>query len=485
MIAGRMLLMFAALAGASLGTQAATNGLDATFGSGGIVALGATPTSALSIQRIKVLAVDTSGRILVGGMFTDSSLQSPWQEIPAVGRLDAQGNWDATFGDHGVFVLPYGAASAPYGGSVDSIAPMSDDGVVVSGTSFRDGFGRLGPVNSCTLLIKLTVAGALDTSFAADHSGSLCFDFAPPAGVEWMRHADAVAARTDDTFYLTTPATNIVGDDPSILIGAVARFDKNGALDPGFGTGGIVPIGGLAAYHLLAMPGGGVLAAGGGSIFGAALLDANGLPVSAFGSSGVAVFDPQQGTYGGVMQVAFDAQQRIVAGQSYDLWGNYAYGVIRLTGAGQPDATFNAQGQQPGVPGSAVPVVSGNSQTDFLTGTLALPDGHILVVGDAGPVLPGDGLSNIAVLRLNGDSSYDASFGDAAHPGWASINVGGANTSSADARALVLDHAGRALAAVAFYAAADIPGCSALIRLVPDRIGSGGFENAAAFPACP
>lgn len=466
--------------------RGATNGLDAKFGSGGIVTLGQTPTSALTIHRIRAVTVDSAGRILVGGMFIDNSVQSSFNDIPAVGRLDAQGNWDTTFGDHGVFVLPYGASSAPYGGSVDRIAVLSDDGVLVSGTSFRDGFGRIGPVNSCTLLVKLTGTGALDTTFAADHSGSMCFDFAPPGDSQWLYHADAIAARPDDSFYLTTPDTNIVGDDPSLLIGAVARFDKNGGLDSGFGSGGIVQLGGLGAYHLLAMPNGGVLAAGGSSIFAATLLNDSGVPDAGYGVDGVAVFDPQQGSYGAVMQIGFDSQQRIVAGQIYDeSGGNYAYGVIRLTTEGHEDTTFNGASQQPGIPGSAVPTVSGDGQSDFLAGTQALPDGHILVVGDAGPVSAGDGLSNVAVLRLNGDASYDSSFGDAAHPGWASINIGGTNTSAAQTRALVLDKAGRALAGIAVYPDGDHPGCSALIRLVPDRIGSSGFENAAAFPVCP
>jgi len=474
---------FVALCG---GAHAATNGLDSRFGSGGIVALGATPNSALAIHRVRAVAADAAGRILVGGMFIDSSLQSSFNDIPAIGRLDAQGNWDPTFGDHGIFVLPYGASSAPYGGSVDRIAVLSDDGVLISGTSFRDGFGRIGPFNSCTLLIKLTNAGALDTTFAADNSGSMCFDFAPPGDIQWQHHPDAIAARADDSFYMASPTTNIVGDDPSILIGAVARFDKNGVLDPEFGSGGIVQLVGLGAYHLLSMPGGGVLAAGGSSIFAATLLDDSGSPDAGYGTQGVAVFDPQQSSFGGVMQISFDSQQRLVVGQIYErLDSSFAYGIVRLTGDGHGDNSFNGAGQQPGIPGSAIPEVSGGAESDFLTGALPLPDGHILVVGDAGPVSSGDGQSNVAVLRLNSDASYDASFGDAAHPGWASINIGGTNASWASAKALAPDHAGRALAAIAVNPDGGYPGCSAIVRLMTDRVASDGFEDNPAFPACP
>ena len=305
----RSAFLLVALCALCCSARAGTNGLDSSFGSGGIVALGATPNSALAIHRVRAVAADAAGRILVGGMFIDSSLQSSFNDIPAIGRLDAQGNWDTTFGDHGIFVLPYGASSAPYGGSVDRIEVLSDDGVLISGTSFREGFGRIGPFNSCTLLIKLTNAGALDTTFAADNSGSMCFDFAPPGDIQWQHHPDAIAARADDSFYMASPTTNIVGDDPSILIGAVARFDKNGVLDPEFGSGGIVQLVGLGAYHLLSMPGGGVLAAGGSSILAATLLDDRGSPDAGYGTQGVAVFDPQQSSFGGVMQISFDSQQ--------------------------------------------------------------------------------------------------------------------------------------------------------------------------------
>ena len=86
--------------------NAGTNGLDGTFGSGGIVRFGATPVSGITLGRIRGLHVQDDGKILIGGDFYAGPT-----ELPGVGRLTADGQWDITFADHGAFVLPAGDAA--------------------------------------------------------------------------------------------------------------------------------------------------------------------------------------------------------------------------------------------------------------------------------------------------------------------------------------------------------------------------------------
>ncbi|HEY2395654.1 MAG TPA: hypothetical protein VGH81_06730 [Rudaea sp.] len=81
---------------------------DSTRDSGtrGIVPLGPTPEKGISIDRISALVVRNDGTIVIGDRTVGTG------DLPAIGRLDANGNWDQGFADNGFFVLLYGATSA-------------------------------------------------------------------------------------------------------------------------------------------------------------------------------------------------------------------------------------------------------------------------------------------------------------------------------------------------------------------------------------
>jgi uncharacterized delta-60 repeat protein len=477
----RVSRLFYATALFATSAAAGTNGLDASFGSGGVVLIGATPSSALRLSRLHTIAIDAQDRILLGGIVHDASDPEQQHDLAAIGRLHADGSWDATFGDHGMFVLPYGAAAAPYGGSMDAIAVVAD-GILVSGTSFQDTpLGRIGPKNSCILLLKLTTGGALDTSFAPDHSGGACFDFAPQGDTLYNYHSDAIAARSDGSFYATTLETNLVSD--STVLGAVARFDASGLLDGTFGSNGVV-ISPISFISLGLLPDGELLGSGAAIKVGAALLDSMGEFVAGYGTDGVVLYDLQQGQPGSQPAGArLDSQQRLVIGVNFFNAGTgYSYGMVRLDALGHPDATFNGDGQQPGSPGVAVPLVSGDGDHDFLADVQPLADGHLLALGMAGYAGGGDGPTNVALLRLNEDSSFDPSFGDASHPGWASFHGGGAAT---NARTLTQDTHGKVLAGIDAWYDANNGLCTAVMRIVPDRLLDNGFDEAPVMPTCP
>ena len=480
----RSLLLVAASAGTYGSALAATNGLDGSFGSGGIALLGPTPSSALKFNIIRAISADDQGRILIGGIFFETSDPSGAHDLAAVGRLLSSGNWDVSFGDHGIYVLPYGATAAPYGGSIDNIAALPGGELLLSGTSFQQYFGRIGPKNSCILLVKLTATGALDPTFATDHSGTECFDFAPQ-GDAWIQyHPNTIAARADGSFYASTFSTNLFVD-PSTILGAVARFDAFGVLDPGFGNGGIVESE-ISFFQLNLMPSGELLGAEAASQVGATMITQTGALDLNYGTEGVAFFNPQQGQPGSQpATIRIDPQQRLVAGMNFFNAGTgYSYGLVRLDALGQPDATFNGSSQQPGAPGVAMPYVSGDGDNDFLIDVEPLSDGHILVVGGSGFAAGGDGVSNIAFLRLNSDSSYDTSFGDTAHPGWSSINIGGAADSVAYTQAVSLDTSSRVITGINVT---DANGhyCAAVLRIVPDRLLEARFDMPPAMPTCP
>ena len=465
--------------GSATNAVATSNALDGGFGTGGIVLLGPTPISGILFQPRAGMAIQDDGKIVLGGRVTSADEQAPGI-FAAVGRLNADGSWDAGFGDHGVFVLPYASVSAPNGGEIHEVVVMSDHSILAAGGRYAS-FGA-GDFDTCALMIKISGTGSLDGIFGPDNSGSFCYDFAPSNGSpSVVHHYEGVLAGSGDSFYLTMPYTNLTH-------GAVAHFDASGAPVSGFGSNGVAALPeGVVATMLQPGVNGALLAVGGTNReIHVMRLDSSGGLDSLYGTAGSFVFDTQP--VGGIVspvQSALDAQQRLVIATNDEAGGLdvFPYRIARLTGAGAFDAAFNASGQQPGYAGFATPTVSATPE-DFLWSVLPLPDGHLFAIGESGFLADGDGATNIALLRLNSDSSYDASFGAAAHAGWTSLNVYGTADSNNHTRSVVADGAGFAYATI-FVNDGNAQSCAGLIRVIPDRLLDSSFDAPAAAPTCP
>jgi len=467
-----------ALCGAS--ASAATTALDARFGTSGVAAPG--PTASGLDLLVFAIAIQGDGRLVVAGRAFPTP--SGYYE-PAVGRLNPDGSWDTTFADNGLFVLD--STVAPVGGELKNVALFSDGRIVAAGAA-RTGNGFTRYYSSCVLLLKLDALGVADTSFAPDHSGSSCVDL-EPATTTTFPDGD-LRVDSDDTFVVTTSSA-------SLDHGVVARFDASGMPVTSFGSSGIAALASglygtrlqlLANHETLVAAFGVVDAASSTWNIAATLLSAAGQPDVSYGVDGILTWNQATANFTWPASAARDAQDRIVVGDN-DFSAtnpiiNRPYRIARLTQAGTLDATFNGNAQQPGYAGFAFLPVSADATTDYLVSALPLPDGHLVVVGNAGRFVASDGQSDIAVLRLNDDASYDASFGDALHPGWASINLGGADTSNGTSQAAAIDSRGRLFIA---GRATDSAGksCTRILRLIPDRLFEGCFDPAAPYPDCP
>ena len=472
----RASLLLAALALACESAGALTNGLDASFGTNGIVLIGPTPVSGIVMNRISALKVLDDGRIIIGGYAASNS-----HDLPAIGRLEADGSWDVSFGDHGVFALPYGSASAPYGGRIRSVDVFSDGRILATGGVYQ--FGSY--YSTCTLLIKLTSTGAPDAGFAPDNSGSYCFDFAPPSGFStWSNHSSSAKVDSDDTFFLTSIQTNM-------LSGAVAHLDAYGALVNAYATNGIAVLSGVRPGLVELLDGHRVLATGiTGSVdsqgFGASRLLQGGEVDLSYGDDGVASADVQQNANVGFHYAARDAQDRLLLSNYAYIGGTFfAYRIARLTASGLGDTAFNASNQQEGSPGVAVITLTQNVDYDQILGAQPLPDGHIFAIGQNGPVKSGDGTYNISLLRLSEDAGWDTSFGDAAHPGWSSITIGGLPNSDARPLSMAVDPRNGRLVSGIGTSDSNGHGCIGLIRIVADRVSADAFDVEAPMPNCP
>jgi uncharacterized delta-60 repeat protein len=447
-----------------------TNGLDHRFGSNGALVVNPSPLSGVSVTP-RALAIQTDGKMVIGGRTYEAMSNV---EQPFVGRLNADGSWDATFGDSGIYRLPLSGSVAPNGGEIDHVAILSDGHILAAGGVIANSYPDF---STCILLVKTDASGALDVSF--EGGGDTCFNFAP--ATTRTGTFEGILLDASDGFYLTAPANNPQGE--------VAHFDKDGALLSHYGSGGIADLPAHVYSSVLVAAGADIIAFGvlykSGSYRGLAAvrLRPDGSLDTAYGESGVVFFDspsaaqPNPGTDS--PDATLDSAGRLIAISNDGFSSNYQpYKFFRINAQGSIDGTFNPDGQQPGSPGNANLVMTNSANVDAVERVRALADGRIMAFGDA---LEPDSTSSsdVAIIRLNSDSSFDSAFGDIAHPGWASINIGATGTSNY-VRDVATDDDGR------MYVLTN-GGCFAIaiLRLFPDTLLASGFDDESLPDTCP
>ncbi|RME39366.1 MAG: hypothetical protein D6794_03965 [Deltaproteobacteria bacterium] len=191
--------------------------LDATFGIGGIVTLnfGVDRYGAGIRDTLVDMALQPDGRIVLAGKTVDPVNYD--MEL-ALARYNPDGSLDATFGAGGTVITDLGANTPDY---LTSMALQPDGRIVVAGYTSL-------PAND-TVLVRYNTDGSLDASFGA---GGIVI---PPVSPSADSAAD-VAIQPDGRI---VTAGNSWDQANSRFDIAVLRFNSNGMLDPGFGTGGI------------------------------------------------------------------------------------------------------------------------------------------------------------------------------------------------------------------------------------------------------
>jgi uncharacterized delta-60 repeat protein len=194
--------------------------LDTSFGGGdGWVSFDwSVDTASGGIDRVGELLVASGDRpIVVGSFDANGNVFNPSNANIAVARLTSAGDLDATFGTGGI-----GIASSP--GSVDDDARGA--AIDASGRILTIGAWSpsSGPRN--TIVTRWTANGTLDATFGT--GGVLVRDLST-VNTDDFGIAMAVDGSNQALLLSST------GDDPTI-----ARLTETGALDTGFGSGGIV-----------------------------------------------------------------------------------------------------------------------------------------------------------------------------------------------------------------------------------------------------
>jgi uncharacterized delta-60 repeat protein len=192
----------------------------------------------------------------------------------------------------------------------------------------------------------------------------------------------------------------------------IARYTADGALDPAFGTGGLVVTrssqGGFVANALALQPDGKIVIAGMASDLPTATIqiavarfNADGTPDKAFGVDGLAKLPAGPG--GGVANaIALQLDGALVVAGTAFSHGNAEdeFAVARFLANGHPDAAFGTNG----LVSTHVGAAASGAQAVALQ-----PDGAILVAGTAFSNGPTD--DDFALARYLVDGTLDAAFG--------------------------------------------------------------------------
>jgi uncharacterized delta-60 repeat protein len=223
------------VAGATKVVRYLGNGkLDPSFGGSGTIAVPAIPGRLFVLAGV---AVDSQGRVVLAGLsrrVPTNTTPDPVLSEATLIRFNADGTPDPSFGSGGVLVTDFGlgapkAAGGSYSGASVGLRDVtidSQDRIVVSGGYVTEVGGCTYSVDSSGFVARLTETGALDPTFGAGGVRSL----------ESLATLGTLEARPGG--YISLGRS---GPSCKRLEGpehALASFDENGNLTPGFGSFG-------------------------------------------------------------------------------------------------------------------------------------------------------------------------------------------------------------------------------------------------------
>ncbi|MFE2913984.1 calcium-binding protein [Kitasatospora indigofera] len=314
----------------------------------------------------------------------------------------APGDLDAGFGTGGKVATDFGGS----GDEARALAVQPDGRIVAAGV--KDGDFALARYNA---------DGSLDAGFGAGGKVTTDFDGGGDA-------ANGVAVQADGRIVAVGVSESSAGGNFFSLV----RYNADGSLDAGFGTGGKVVTdfggGGVGEAFAVAVQADARIVVAGldGGDFALARYNTLGGLDAGFGTGGTVLTD-----FGGgadaVHAVAVQADGRIVAaGHTGNSVGNYDFALARYNVNGSPDTGFGTGGR----------VTTDFGAFDSANGVAVQADGRIVAAGVSG--------SDFALARYNVNGSPDTGFGTG---GRVTTDFGG----SENAQAVAVQGDGRIVAA--------------------------------------
>ncbi|MEA2843463.1 MAG: hypothetical protein QOJ69_1134 [Actinomycetota bacterium] len=367
----------------------AISGLDTGFGNAGVAS---TPLSAAEGDRFLSVAVGKDGKVYGVGFVAPGGDQAM-----AVGRIKADGTLDTTFSDDGIATVNV-ADGGKAGEQSRGVAVQSTGKVVVAGPFEHDPKAAGDAARDTDIAVtRFDPSGKLDASFGA--GGTTKVDLStglvlPPAAGATTT-ANTVVGDTmwgltvlPDDKLIAVGATPAKGEGRTDLDFAIMRFTADGALDPSFGTAGVLTVdvdgGNESPRQAVVQPDGKVVVSGytrttaTPAVVHPALvrLMPDGTLDQSFGKGGVAgetLLPAVAEAYEVGMQgdrYVITGYGRATADEKVDLI------AARFTADGQWDKTFGTDG---------LVRIDVAHEDDRGRDLVALPDGRILIAGSGKP----------------------------------------------------------------------------------------------------
>jgi uncharacterized delta-60 repeat protein len=303
---------------------------DPTFGSAGFVR---TPVNLTENgnDQLRAVAVDPSGRVLVGGYAQDPTNHYQW----VFARYTPTGALDTSFGTAGLVILDLGGWSNWRNGPYDVV--LQPDGKIVA----------VGATAPYWTAVRLTPAGALDPSFGSGGVVHGIYGFGSTTS-----GATSVALLDDGRIV----AAGVAGGSSRDRF-ALVRYLPNGSLDEMFGLHGVVVTSGPGdrrINELVVLADGKVLVAGveqyfdpGESLFLLARYLPNGDLDSSFGDGGLVYTAFGSFAWASAESLVLQPNGAFVVGGSMDWTGPSArFLLARYLGDGALDPSFGDQGKR-------------------------------------------------------------------------------------------------------------------------------------------
>lgn len=337
-------------------------------------------------ESVLDLTLQTDGKVIAAGRVFYPTLPT----VFALARYEADGDLDGTFGVQGTQITSF---SGYDGAAATTVVVHSDGDITAAGGASKN-------YTSDVAVATYDVQGTLDvdgypvqrfTAYYADN------------GFTMFR---ALAVQPDGKLVAAGYAWN--GNDYDFLI---ARFNTDGTLDQGFGTGGYqlthFPSAGTGdelAGSVAIQSDGKIVAAGqffnfivGGGL-PVARYNADGSLDASFDSDGLLLID-----FAGIFEegnaIVIQPDGKILIGGSIDN-ADFDFALCRLNADGSLDVSFGTSGM----------VATNFGYQDIIWGLALQPDGKILATGNTSDPNSFAGF-DFCTVRYNSDGTVDMGFG--------------------------------------------------------------------------
>ena len=346
--------------------------LDTSFGTDGRVNtdIGGAGDIAYAVK------VQPDGKIVVAGTANDRF---------ALARYNPNGMLDGSFGTGGIVQTGFGGSFEV----ANALGLQTDGEIVAVGTKYLTGGS-----GADFALARYTASGTLDTSFGSGGKVTTSISVSDAASGAVIQPADGKIIAAGSTY------------DPNVPTGdaALVRYNTNGSLDTSFNSTGIVvtDLGGsddafasvvLQADNKIAVTG--RTGAPSAYHFGLARYTTSGALDSGFGTGGIVTTSFADNDE--ASSILLQSNGKLVASGTINdnnLWPHVAQGVARYNTDGTLDPTFGTAGK----------AVTQHLRSNALAAGIAIQgDGKIVAAGTAS--------NNIALARYDPNGTLDSGFG--------------------------------------------------------------------------